>query len=245
MLHRSLALAAVACLLRASPLMAASMYEFGFDSSTYEVKPGATFTVSVYLYETITAGNYSVLANDQIANAGVRVSYDASSTATDPVSLASEANAIQAAPAFTDETDDRFPTDFVTVYSTPAEFAAGGTGAANPIAGLDVSSFTPIPGTVVAGSGGQKYAVEIGSIKMTAGDILGETTVIKASDLFTNSVNTYTNAPWVGLDESPLTIYATTAQITVVPEPSAWIGLSSMTLMAGIFWKIRSRRRKQ
>lgn len=240
MLRRSIGLVVLVASLSAGPALAASMYEFGFDSSTYEVAPGQNLTVSVYLYETITAGDTSVLATAKIMSTGVRISYDSTSTATDPVTLASVANPIQGGPAFTDESGDFG--DWVTTYSTPSEFTSVGTGAANPIAGLELSSWTEVPGVEVAGSGGRKYSILLGTVTLTAGDILEETTTLKASDLFTNRDDTYTYSPLNVLDDVP--IWSSTAQITVVPEPSAWIGLSSMALMAGIFWKIRSRRRK-
>jgi len=228
---RTLALPMLACLWLSPVAQASSMYEFRFDQSTYEVAPGGTVTVSVYLYETVTAGDTSMLATDPLVSTGVRISYGSATNPSQPAT-ATVAD-VNAAPAFTNE-----PYDNVVILSA-AEVQDGGAGAPDPIVGLDVSSWTAVPGQVVPGTDGKQYSVLIGTVTFTAGDVVGETTTIKASDLYTGSTETYLNS-FTSLDSAP--IWTGTAQITVVPEPACWVGLAGMGLTAGIFWKIRSRR---
>jgi hypothetical protein len=225
---------ALACLAWATvPLPAASMYEFTFDQSVYEVQAGQSVTVSVYLYETVTSGTTSVLATEGLITAGVRLSYG--SSPTDPATI----SGMTAAPNFTNEKD----LDSAT-FLTAAEVAAGGTGAANPIGGLQLSTFTPDYGTVVAGTGGKEYQILLGTVTFTAGDVVGETTTIKASDLFTNASLADTTTDWGTVLDS-FSIWTGTADIVVVPEPASWVGLLGMGLTAGICWRVRSRRARR
>jgi len=231
---RAFALLPLICLALAGPAQAASMYEFTFDQAVYTVTPGETVTVEVYLYETVTAGTTSVLATEQLSDTGVRISYDSSTSPTDPATVTD----IQAASAFTDE-----PYDFADTYTGSEMQTMGGTGAANPVAGISVSSDSPVAPDPVPDTDGKEYAVLIGTVTFTAGDVVGETTTIKASDLFTNTQDTFTAYPYHHVLDS--SIWSTTAQIMVVPEPACWVGLSGMGLTAGIFWKIRSRRSRR
>ncbi len=233
MRHWSSLFIALACLAWATaPLPAASMYEFTFDQSVYEVQAGQTVTVSVYLYETVTSGTTSVLATEGLITAGVRLSY--SSTPSDPATI----SGMTAGSSFTNE-----PGLDSAEFLTAGEVSAGGTGAANPIGGLQLSTFTPDYGTVVAGTSNKEYQILLGTVTFTAGDVVGETTTIKASDLFTNASLTDTTTDWgTVLDSS---IWAGTADIVVVPEPASWVGLLGMGLTAGICWRVRSRRARR
>lgn len=208
------------------------MYEFTFDQSVYEVQPGETVTVSVYLYETVTSGNTSVLATEGLITGGVRISYGSSTSPTDPATVTD----MSAGPSFTNEGD----LDSATLY-TGAEVLAGGSGLANPVAGIQVSTFTPDYGTVVAGTNNKEYQILLGTVTFTAGNVVGETTTIRASDLFTSSDDNTTDYGRV-LDSS---IWSTTAAIVVVPEPASWVGLAGMGLTAGVCWRIRSRRARR
>lgn len=225
-----MALAALLGANLAGSALAASTFQYVFGAPEYTVGVGEQVTVPVYLLEIVNSES-SILATEGIGTIGVRLSYDSSTTATRPATIADDAD-ITPGDHFSDELDDFFTTYVGTAVSDE------GPGAANPVAGISAIAWSPVYGDFITES---RYSVLIGEFTFTAGDVVGETTVIKASDLFTDRYDTTTYDYGTPLDAG---IWSTTTTIvTAVPEPGTWAGLAGMGLMAGAYWRWKSRAR--
>jgi hypothetical protein len=63
-------------LVLSGPAQATPVYSYKFDKSTYDVTPGGTVTVQVFLEEKISPGDSSLFENPGLIGAGVKVTFN-------------------------------------------------------------------------------------------------------------------------------------------------------------------------
>lgn len=217
-------------------------YEFG--STQYNVPPGESVDVQVFLVETLSGGDLgdSWLASETLSSAAVRLSY------LDPIpadkATLTSADRIAPNPQFDDPGSpakplkDEIIDDFVFWAGSPPEH--------EPIAGLSewVNLFATTgvsPEVVVPGS---KYRIPLGTFRFTAGTQHAVFTTVQATDLYPwlDETVTFANlAHPLGITLDGLILSGETV-IATIPEPSA-VALSLGAVFAGAcFWAVRRRR---
>ena len=197
MIHRLLALALLIVVAAPFTARADPDYRYVFDASDYEVDPSGTVLVSVFLQETIGAGDTSLLSTEGLFGAGVRLTFGTGPS--DPARIASASDVI-ANPDF-----DQAPplVDFV------------------PESRPDCSrkSTRPIPRGRSSGSWSlpDTFRILLGQFRFTAGAVAGEATSIGAVDFLPPpSDDTITGTNLTALDGQ---ILAGSARILVRARP--------------------------
>jgi hypothetical protein len=173
---------------------AASTYQFVFDQANYDVAPGGTVAVHVFLREMLGPVSPSVLDTEGLSSAGVEVSFNNAPLPTDPAKVL----------------------DTFGIIPNPLFDGSGGMGLVNGIsAGFHMEIFASSP--VVLPTGGPSvFDALLGTFIFTAGVVPGEVTHLVATDfnpLFDDNITGLSNV----LDSLISDGFAT---ITVVPEPS-------------------------
>lgn len=188
-------------------------YSYGVSTSLLELAPGATGEVELYLIETTTGDSISRLVDEDGLNSA-QVSVLLTGTAPSDPAILTDAIANES------EFNDLFgptigisPTS-VSIYEV-----------------LDIEELTGPTGTDL---GGGVRSVLLGSVTITAGSVVGETTSFSVEDdgLFDDTVTL------LGIDPIDPLIAATSFDVTVVPEPA-----SLALLCLGAFPLIARRRR--
>ena len=199
-------------------------YKYVFDSDSYDVAPGGTVDVLVYLQETGT----SVLKDDGLIGAGVKIRFDDPPLPGDPAEILSIADIVNIS-------------DFELVWSQSAQPGAG-------FADLSLGTFGFAYGAETSlGSG--VYRLPLGKFTFTAGAAPSETTHIRATDFsdITDDTVYYRNGD--PLDPVALDglIQDGTTAITTVPEPSAlaMIGMAALSIAAFRYYWLQLRAREQ
>jgi len=163
-----LRLAAVAACVLAlgSPARAALSYAFAFEAPLVQALPGQTVQIDVFLVETFTDGDSSLIADENgLSGAEVTVTRDAVGGLTDPARIIGADNNIGPT---TDPT--AFDSDRLGVSVTPPEFAQ--------LLPFDLSD-AAVYGTLAAPG---VREVLLGTISIEAGLVVGEVTTFTASD---------------------------------------------------------------
>lgn len=207
---------------------AAYVYQYTFGQSNYQVLPGQTVAVDVYLQETVTEGDISWFTgpNRGLFGGGVRVFFNETPLPTDLAEVTNVpslvANIIPNI-LFTDPTKTR---------SLNPGISAG------LIAAVNFPTDNLIQGTPLNATPSR---ILLGTFNFTAGLINNEVTHLLATDFNTSqpSLNENTVFNSITLDSVDLDslILTSTATITTIPEPSTWIsGLMIVTILS---WRIR------
>lgn len=192
-----------------------TIYQYVFGAGMYQVPVNSIFDVPVFLQETISGSDTSVLApgGAGLSGAGVRVMFNDTPQPSDRASVLS-VNDIAASSAF----DVVVP----SVSSTDAGLSLFSL--SNPIVHGEEYS----PGV---------YRVLLGTFRFTAGSVLGETTRIRATD-FDPELQDVITSDFSTLDGS---IADGRSAITTVPEPDA----ISLLVAGGAMGLVYALRRRQ
>jgi hypothetical protein len=185
-------------------------YAFAFARASYQVVPGGSVTVPVYLKETVGSGT-SVLDSNGVGmfGAGVVLSFDGPSPNWAKVMATA---GILPNAAFNDTVSGRKGfTGTTAALSEVTDFS------------VFVHADDPTPGLA-------QYLMIIGTFEFTAGLTPGEVTTISTGGNPLGDVN-ITGGDFVALDG---VIANASATITVIPEPSALvlIGVATLCLFA-------------
>jgi hypothetical protein len=199
----------------------AALYEFSFNQSNFTVSPGGTVDVPVFLRETVSPGEVSLLHDFGLVGAGVKVTFDVPPVPAHPARVLSAADIIPN-PAF-DLIGDRSVTPGSSAQLLEGTFLA--------------------PAVKAQGSG-PVYDILLGTFRFTAGSEAGEVTHLRAGDFdITGNFNVVNTLPPTVLDplirEGTATI---TVVLAVVPEPAALIltALGGAGLL-GYAWRRRGQ----
>ncbi len=214
-------IASVGCL--AGGAQASVMYSYVTNQSLYLATPGETVAVQMLLRETVTDGDPSLLGSEGgLLGAGCSILQDAL-LATEPASISSI-----------------LPDDSATGWGADGLFDSSFD--ATSAALLAAIGFDSTQPPVIIDQGGGVSDVLIGTVYITAGSILGETTgfTIDRRDEFTGNTVTYATS-W-DLDNYDPNLggpaYANAApsafDIIVVPEPASLtvLAIGALGLMA-------------
>ena len=193
------------------------MYQFA--QSAYQVNPGQTVDVAVFLRETVAPGDMSLLATEGLFGAGVRIRWDVPPVPTQPARVLAVAD----------------------IFDNPAFGTVSGLDVLLTSAGL-AENVGLSPDGVLASGSGPNFDILLGTFRFTAGTIGGEVTHLRATDFDPASFDTLTNINGTPLDDL---IADANATITVknkggatVPEPSSLpLLFVGMTLVA--LWRHR------
>jgi hypothetical protein len=202
---------------------AAPVYTFAFEQSNYEVVPGGTVEVRVFLRETLGVGDVSLLATEGLFSAGVRVRFDDPPLPSSPSEVQTTAD-ILGNPAF----DFRFG---------PSKFLTPGSNAAL-LESLDLATHEGVKGT----GGPTTFQVLLGAFRFTGGLLDAETTLVRATRFSPMSREIITNGTGTVLD--PLVSDGRTTVGThgpsVVPEPDSMVLLVIGVLGMAVYgWRCR------
>ena len=200
---RTISRALILALLAAatSPLVARAdpEYSYVFDAPTYVVAPNETVLVSVYLQETLGAGDTSLLSTEGLFGAGVRVTFGG------PVAIASESDVI-ANPEFDQAPPvvDLVPGDSAGLLES-VDFA-------NPAGAVFGTAF-----------GTDSFRILLGQFRFTAGASPGETTITAIDFLPGTSADTITGTTFTVLDDliQPGSARIQVRGLVAVPEPAS------------------------
>jgi len=221
---KSLAAAAVGVLALAGQANAAVSYSYTTDQSTYNADAGQAVSVKLYLLETLSGGDSSVIvAHQGVAGAGIQVARSAGGLPGDPSKITGVA---------------RNTTDFPTVDAVPPAVSDTnvkwfeGVGASDATGKMPGATTNPLPNALFLGT----VTVTAGTLGTTTFNLLpfdaggGNTLTNDGLDLDFNSAN----PAYSGASSNP-----TSFSVTVVPEP-AMAGILAMVGAAGTL--IRRRR---
>jgi len=203
---RSLILTAIlACVSLAGPAMADVVYSFEVEQAAYSLSPGQSIQIPVYLTETVTEPDSSLLASEGgLWSAGVLVQRSDSSVGAPVLLTGAAANeaAFDDLPALTAVADDE-----ASILELRDLLQATGV----------------LPDETFPGSGIRQ--VYLGSFTLTAGATVGETTTFYVGDNTTDDTRTWLNSTLLDDD-----IQATSFRATVVPEPATLVLLTAGAL---------------
>jgi hypothetical protein len=193
------------------------MYQFAFDQANYNVAPGGTVDVQVFLQETVSGGSTSRLSSDGLISAGVKVRFDESAP-SDPAKILATA-------------DMSFNPAFNSTVLDLRTLSAGTSGQLTEAVGLGSPA-------VHATGGPTTFSVLVGTYHFTAGSTAGQVTHLRATlpSLASNVTGTGLRLdPLIGDGSATIT---TGAQ--VVPEPSSLVLLAIGVLSTCCFtWRRR------
>jgi hypothetical protein len=208
----------VACALSPAWAQAGSSYSYVFDQPTYQVDPGSQVLVKVFLQEHITDGSLSVLATEGLVGAGVRVSFDLSPLPGDPAKVLSAGDVIP------NDGSGAFDGGFQSIALVPGSYA-------DLTESVDLFS----PAVLGTQAGADLYQVLLGTFRFTAGAIVGQTTLIQASDI-PGTLDTVTTSDSI-IDGQILSSAVAQFQVgtAAVPEPSSVITLTLGMIALGCF----------
>ena len=186
-------------------VVSAASYRWVFDQSVYEANPGATVGVSVYLEETIEAGEIAIFDSSQgdgLGSIGLAV-YWSDAPPSEPAKVLGDS-----------DISENAGFDYVDTAAALADHAELNELILfnDPVYGVENPTDT--------------YRVLAGTFTFTAGSVTGEQTLIRATDLSAAQDDTLDSYGNVALDPF---ITDGTASINVVPEPG-----SLALLLAGV-----------
>jgi hypothetical protein len=208
------------------PLAAASargavVFTYAFDQSSFTATPGEVISVAVYIVETVTAPDSSVLEDqDGLSSAGVSIARTGS-VPTDPARIMQVSGN---AAVFND-------TILGPIYSGPLPEAAG----VFQLVGFDQTS-----GAKGAVIGPGQRRILLATFDIQAGAVVGEITRFQARDFDPTTDDTVT---WPSSSGSSVVLDSQVApadftlQVVPIPEPSA-----ALLFVMGIFLSRRPRR---
>jgi hypothetical protein len=212
----------VAALATTAP--AAVTYSYVTDTPSVTKNAGESFTVHLYLRETVDGGSASILtAENGLLGAGVRVTRNASAAA-DPTDLT-----------------DINPSTALSGGPGTKDVAAGNAGFSGSV------SLSATQGAQPVDLGGGVSQVLLGTLDLVAGLVPGEATTFTIAKLNASNGNTATFTNFYDLDvaraSAPAYAAATPSifTVTVVPEP-ATLGLALLALP--LLGRRRRRRRE-
>jgi hypothetical protein len=198
------------------------VYSYHFDQANYQVTPGGTVDVRVFLRETIDpgAGDTSLLAAEGLFSAGVRVHFDEPPVPGDPARVLGEGD-IVGNPAF----------DF---FFGPVKSLVPGS-SAGLSESVDVLNFAG----VAAAGGPTTFEVLLGTFRFTAGSVPGQVTRLRATD-FSPDDETLTNATGTVLDPFIRDGQAAITVVAAVPEPGSLplMGVGVGSVLAFLWWRL-------
>jgi len=241
---RSLGAAAVGVLTLAGSANAAVSYSYVTENPSYNVQPGTTTPVKLYLLETLGAGDTSIIDNNNgMAGAGLRIRRDAAAPAGSSALGSLVYNTV-------DFSGPRSPSQGTA--QQPGEFAFTETGPLDP-----TDPTTPVPKTGSNGGNAantKQFAVYLGAINLIAGDA-GTQTVFNLLPFDPTAVNgsgdTITTQVQYDLDRAASAAgqpaytgtqaHPTSFTVTVVPEPTS----AGVALVLGAAGTLIRRRRQQ
>jgi len=219
--------------LLSSVAQAERTYHYVFDRPVYSGNPGATVDVEVSLEERRESTDPpALLATEGLASAAVKLSYvnplpSEPAWLTDPASISHN-------PQFDDSLS---PEKYLTADIVDEEPAA-----VDAIAGL--SEWISVNPLATSGAlaqeivAGEVYRIRLGTFRFTLGDILGETTTIRATDLFADPMDETTAFDFTVLDTL---IASAEATLVTAPEPASLVLLGAGAVLAGLVVR-RTRR---
>jgi len=186
-------------LLSVPNVASAELYRWVFDQSVYQVDPGATVDVSVYLEEAIEAGDTPIFDSSQgdgLGSIGLAVYWN-DAPPSDPAKVLNDSD-VSENPAF----------DFVDTAAALADHAELNELILfnDPVYGVEDPTDT--------------FRVLAGTFTFTAGSVAGEETLIRATDLDPGQDDTLDSLGNVALDSL---IAEATATVNVVPEPGSLV----------------------
>jgi hypothetical protein len=178
--------------------LAEQSFEYVLSQENYSVSPGGTVAVTVYLQETVSGGDVSILAPEGVGlvGAGVSVFQNDAPQPTDPARVLGVS-------------DVSAPLSYEFVTPTVELI-----GAKLSLFNLD-EDYPPVHGEEYAPG---VFRLELGTFRFTAGAVVGELTPIRATDYDPFFDDVVTPAG-LALDGS---ISEGRATIVTVPEPGAW-----------------------
>jgi len=234
-------------LLLAVPARAGRVFQYDFGADQYNVPPGESVDVQVFLVETLTDGDVgnSWLASEQLSSAAVRISYLGDTVPTNAASMPNppEPN-IFGDRQFNDPASPYkyWPGKPDTGGSTQPEDIPDDIPGLTPIAGLselrDLASPVGVSPQVV--TAGEKYRVRLGVFRFVAGPEWYVSTPIQATDLLLDLDETVTFTTGRVLD---LDILPGNTLIVTIPEPATLALAFGAILMGGAFRFFRRRSR--
>ena len=186
-------------LLSVPTVSSAESYRWVFDQPVYQINPGAAVDVSVYLEETIEAGETPIFDSsrgDGLGSIGLAVYWN-DAPPSDPAKVLNDSD-VSGNPAF----------DYVDTAAALADHA----GLNELILFNDAVYGVENPTDT--------FRVLAGTFTFTAGSVVGEETPIRATDLDPGQADTVDSLGNVVLDSL---IAEATARIDVVPEPGSLV----------------------
>lgn len=214
-----------------SQVHAAYIYQYTFEQSDYQVLPGQTVGVNVYLQETVSEGDtpWFTSANQGLFSGGVRVFFNLAPLPTDLAEVPSIANII-VNPLFTDPSITRV---------VQAGVSAGMIAAVSDIE----TAITPETDLIQAIP--MTTRILLGTFNFTAGLVNNEVTHLLATDFDTSnplsSENIVFNSDTMASLDLDSLVLPSTATITTIPEPSTFVGLVFIGLAAWHLGKLFRR----
>jgi len=186
-----------------------------FDQPVYQVAPGGTVDVSVYLQETVEAGDTPIFDSSQgdgLGSIGLSLFWN-DAPPSDPAKVLNDSDEREN-PAF----------DFVDTAAALADHAELNELILfnDPVYGIENPTDT--------------FRVLAGTFTFTAGSVAGENTLIRATDLDPGQDDTLDSFGNVVLDSL---ISEATATVNVVPEPGSFVMLLGALGMALFYARTR------
>jgi len=186
-----------------------------FDQPVYQVAPGGTVDVSVYLQETVEAGDTPIFDSSQgdgLGSIGLSLFWN-DAPPSDPAKVLNDSD-VSENPAF----------DFVDTAAALADHAELNELILfnDPVYGIENPTDT--------------FRVLAGTFTFTAGSVAGENTLIRATDLDPGQDDTLDSFGNVVLDSL---ISEATATVNVVPEPGSFVMLLGALGMALFYARTR------
>jgi hypothetical protein len=241
-------LALAACAILTSPVGADVSYQYVTDQSTYSPQPGMTFTVSVFLLETVTGLDHSVInppAGHGLLSAGVAVQQTGTPPpATIISSISTNNNAIGAGGGFGNS--GSYQTEVATDHSSAALLATAGVaqGPTTDLSGANGGGKILLGTlTLTAGAAYSTTTFSVTSFKNSTGTLALEQQPLNAATTFTTNLGGQTqdldknnnNPAYTGANAT-----INTFTVSVVPEPGSMM-LCGLAVCGGIFGAYRRR----